>query len=286
MALSLAAGVSRLSLDLPATSALAEACRNLLPDLDAAGIIALSLTALSLGVSLLTLRSAARRLRASRRFLRRLRVIERRRGDHPTTIIFDDPAALAFCAGLLRPRVYLSTGTLAVLDDDELDAVVAHERHHAAQRDPLRLFVSGIISDGLFFAPALRRLTQRYADLAEIAADQAAVRARGGDAAPLASALLSFEEADPAVVGIAPERVDHLLGDRARWGLPLALIVWAVAVLAAVGALALRVEAASGGSVNLPLLIAESCMLVMALLPLVVVSGSVLGAGKLIRRFR
>lgn len=48
------------------------------------------------------------------------------------------------------------------------------------------------------------RLSRRYAALAELAADRAAVRASRDDVAPLASALLSFEAADPAVVGIAP----------------------------------------------------------------------------------
>ena len=282
--LSLLAGASQLTWELPSAAALVEACRALLPTLGAADVVTVALIALSLAVSFLTLRSAVRRVRASRRFLRTLRVVERRTGDRTPTIVFADPAALAFCAGLLRPRVYLSTGTLAALDDDELAAVIAHERHHAAQRDPLRLFVAGISSDGLFFAPALRRLADRYADLAELAADQAAVRSRGGDAAPLASALLSFEEADPAVVGIAPERVDHLLGDRPRWGLPLALLVWAIAIMAAFGALALRVQAADDGTLNVPLMIAEACMLIMAVLPAVLVSGTALGAPRLLRR--
>jgi Zn-dependent protease with chaperone function len=286
IALSLSAGFSQMAWDVPSAGALVEACKAVLPDLDASGLVTVMLLALSVGVSFLTVRSAVRRARASRRFLQTLRVVERRHDGGTTTVVFEDGAALAFCAGLLRPRVYVSTGTLEVLSQDELAAVLAHERHHAAQRDPLRLFVAGVISDGLFFAPALRRLADRYGDLAELAADRAAVRAHDGDAAALASALLAFEEADPAVVGIAPERVDHLLGDRARWGLPLALIVWAVAVLAAVGAVALRVQTSGDAPVSVPLMIAESCMLIMAVLPLAFMSGSVFGAGRLLRRIR
>ena len=286
VALSLRAGISGTTWDVPSAASVLEACTAILPGLGVSGIVTLMLAGLSVVVTFLTLRSAMRRVRASRRFLRHLHVLERREDGAGTTVVFDDPAAMAFCAGLLRPRVYLSTGTLEVLDEAELAAVLAHERHHAAQRDPLRLFVAGVISDGLFFAPALRRLAHRYGDLAELAADRAAVRAQAGDAGPLASALLAFEEADPAVVGIAPERVDHLLGDRARWGLPIALIVWALAVLAAVGALALRVQASGDAPVSVPLMIAESCMLIMAVLPLAVVSGSALGAGRLLRRIR
>jgi Zn-dependent protease with chaperone function len=46
--------------------------------------------------------------------------------------------ATAFCAGLLRPRVYLTEGVVRVLDPGALDAVLVHESAHARRRDPLR----------------------------------------------------------------------------------------------------------------------------------------------------
>ena len=116
---------------------------------------------------------------------------------------------LAFCAGLLRPRVYVSTGALERLGEAELAAVVAHEAHHAARRDPLRLLVARAIGD----AYSLGALPRREQALAELAADAAAVRCRG--VAPLASALLAF---DPTA--IAPERVDRLAGEAPRHEVP------------------------------------------------------------------
>ena len=108
----------------------------------------------------------------------------------------------AFCSGLLHPRVYVSAGALATLSAAELAAVVAHEGHHADRRDPLRILIARAIGDA-YSLPALARREQA---LAELAADDAAVR-RGGKA-PLASALLAFPG------GIAPERVDRLAGAR------------------------------------------------------------------------
>src|SRR5207253_8175890 len=69
--------------------------------------------------------------------------------------IIEDPEPQAFCSGLLCPRVYLSSGALELLEDDELQAVVAHEAYHAKRRYPLRFFVARTFADALFFLPAL-----------------------------------------------------------------------------------------------------------------------------------
>ncbi len=96
------------------------------------------------------------------------------------------PAArpLAFCAGLLRPRVYVSTGALERLGEAELAAVVAHEAHHAARRDPLRILVARAIGD----AYSLGALPRREQALAELAADAAVVRIARRGAAGLGAA--------------------------------------------------------------------------------------------------
>lgn len=268
--LALAAAVGGVSLRPPSPEALWAACQTVvIPDVSLAGALSLVLGVLSFAVIGLALTSAWRQLRASRRFVRALDIVERRSVGGATVAVVDERDPLAFCAGLLRPRIYVSTAALAALDGDELQAVVAHERHHARQRDPLRILVARLLADALFFLPAARRLGERYASLAELAADRAAVRA-AGDAAPLASALLSFEAANPAVVGIAPERVDHLMGQRAAWELPVVLLAWSSIALVAVAAVALRVSATASPGLNMPLLFAQSCMLAMAVAPLAI----------------
>jgi len=220
-------------------------------------------------VAVLGLGSLVRQLRATRRFLRglarpRLSTIA---GSRVTVV--EDARPLAFCAGLLRPRIFLSRATVEALDESELSVVVAHEACHAKQRDPLRVLVTRVLADALFFLPAARRLGRRYEELVEIAADQFAVRSGDDGRAALASALLSLEATGSAVVGIAPERVDHLMGERTRWDLPVALLVAASAVLTAMTTIAFRLEAAAATELNLPLLAAHACMLVMAVVPLI-----------------
>ncbi len=268
--LALAAAVGGVSLRPPSPEALWAACQAVvIPDVSVAGALSLVLGVLSFAVIGLALTSAWRQLRASRRFVRALDIVERRSVDDIMVAVADEQQPVAFCAGLISPRIYVSTGALAALDGDELQAVVTHERHHARQRDLLRIFVARVLADALFFLPAARRLGERYASLAELAADRAAVRA-AGHAGPLASALLSFEAANPAVVGIAPERVDHLMGQRAAWELPLVLLAWSSIALVAVAAVALRVSATASPDLNVPLLFAQSCMLAMAVAPLAI----------------
>jgi hypothetical protein len=139
---------------------------------------------------------------AHRRFTARLPLRGEREVAGRRVSVLAGTRAMAFCGGLLRPRIYLSEGALARLGKDELAAIVAHEAHHAARRDPLRILVARAIGNAF---------GRREQTLAELSADAAAVR-RVGDV-PLASALLAFD-ADAA--GIAAVRVDQLTGDAPR----------------------------------------------------------------------
>jgi hypothetical protein len=286
-ALALFVALTAVTFDAPSSTALLEACRSFaLPELTVGSVVALGLGSVAFAVLALAARSAVRQLHATRRFVSTLELV----GPAPTgdATLFAGDRPQAFCSGLIRPRIYLSTGALRALQPEELDAVFAHEAHHARYRDPLRIFFARVLSDSLFFLPVLRRLADRYAALAELAADAAAVRRHRGDTRPLAAALLAFDErASTAVVGIAPERVDHLLGKRPRWELPLALLAWAAVVVLALVVVALRTEQATAhAAVSLPLVAAQLCMVAMAAAPLAFGAGALLASRRLLSRLR
>ncbi|MDQ3723827.1 MAG: hypothetical protein M3376_12380, partial [Actinomycetota bacterium] len=111
-------------------------------------------------------------------------------------------------------------------------------------------------------------------------------RATGGDRRSLAAAMLAFDAAtSPAVVGIAPERVDSLLGDTPAWELPLALIACAFVALMAITAVAVRVaEASEHTALNMPLFLANACMLAMATLPLALGAATLVSSMRALRR--
>jgi beta-lactamase regulating signal transducer with metallopeptidase domain len=239
------------------------------PAINAAAMVLLALAVLGAAVLIVTVRAASQQIRAHRRLVRALPVAGPLPG-HPAVWVIDAVVPLAFCAGWLRPRVYLSTAAVERLSDSELHAVLAHEQHHRALRDPLRLAVSRVLCQALFFLPVLRPLHDRYGDVAELTADAAAVEAIGGAVAPLASAMLAFGATQSGdVVGISPDRVDSLLGERRSWQLPWMLLIAALLTIAAVLALVWRASgsASAHASLNLPIASSQPCLLVLALVP-------------------
>jgi hypothetical protein len=239
------------------------------PVANLAAIVVLGLALLGAVVVAIMIAGAIRELRATRRFDRRLPAAR------PLAIegafVIDDPRQRAFCAGLLRPRVYLTTGALEVLDEQALEAVLMHERHHAHRRDPLRLAAGRVLARALFFLPGLAELGRRREALAEISADESAIEASPEHRSALARAMLSFTDSPEAdeSVGIDPARVDHLLGEPASWRFPAFMFLVAVSVLALLAAVAVLAgkEAAGSASLAPPFLSAQPCVVVLALIP-------------------
>jgi hypothetical protein len=238
------------------------------PRVNGAGAVLLVLGLLGAGVLAVTIRGVWRQVGAYRRFRAVLQTAEPMARDSGVRVI-RDPRPQAFCAGYLRPAVYISRRTVELLEDEELDAVLAHEHHHRRVRDPLRMACGRVLSEALFFLPALRTLCDRYADVAELNADRAAVHASAGREAPLASALLVFDEnAPPGVSGISPERVDSLLGQPVSWRLPAWLLAASVGALSALGLVVWWSSgtAAAHATFNLPILSPRPCVVVMSVL--------------------
>jgi hypothetical protein len=276
--------MSRIDFRVPSLGELAAACREYaLPDMRPASVLLLGIGSLGVATVVLGVRAAVRQVSTGRRFERGL-VLLGPVPSMPRAHVIDDDAPQAFCIGLLHPRIYVSHAALGLLGGDELAAVLAHEAHHARRRDPLRLLVVRTLADALFFLPVVRRLPERHAALAELAADEAATGARGGRPA-LASALLAFDEhPSPAAVGIAPERVEQLLGRRPSWELPTFLLLAAAATIGALVAVTIRMaEATEHATVGLPALAAQACMFAMAAGPVVVGAMGVLGGRRLAR---
>jgi Zn-dependent protease with chaperone function len=105
-------------------------------------------------------------------------------------VVVRDESPFAITAGFLRPKVYVSSGLLAMLDDRELEAVLQHESAHVRRRDPLRRLVGRAARRALFFLPVVHDLWDRYHAGAELAADAGAVNRVGRD--PVARAFLKL----------------------------------------------------------------------------------------------
>jgi Peptidase family M48 len=173
--------------------------------------------------------SLARQLRGQRR-LRELRARPAVVHGHAVLIV---PGRMlgAFCAGLLRPAIYVTEATLGCAET-ELCAVLAHEEHHRRRRDPLRLALARAVSDAFRPLPLFATLADHHAALADLMADDAAMTATGGTRS-LAAALARFDEHG---AGVAPERVDRLVRTALPLTVPAALPVAAALALGGIAA--------------------------------------------------
>ena len=240
------------------------------PELNGGEWLLIGLAAIGATAITAACRATWRQRSAYRSFLERLEVVGPLSG-YPTVEVIAGSRPEAFCAGYLRPRIYISKGTLASLTTPQLEAVLAHEHHHQLVRDPMRFAVGRILARALFFVPVLRPIVERDADLAELNADGAAVRASAGRQGPLASALLVFDAtAPPGVSGISSARVDSLLGEPVRWRLPVWLMAASLAALSALSVLIWQVSgvASMRATFNMPFLSSKPCAAIMLALPL------------------
>lgn len=77
----------------------------------------------------------------------------------------------AFVAGLFRPCVVVSSGLVALLDDEELSAVVCHELLHIQRGDLWWTALCGVLRDFSWFLPITRRLYMSMLQEQELACD-------------------------------------------------------------------------------------------------------------------
>lgn len=167
--------------------------------------------------------------------------------------VIDTADVLSFTYGFLRPRVVVTRGMLAVTDDDQLRAVLEHERYHVRQLDPLKSLATRTVPDALFFLPALRELRDRYLVDRELDADRQVVDRLGR--APLAGALYKTLQAPPnwqpaagAAVGgfdVLPARLSQMEAGRQPPPTPISRTALTVSAVSGV-VLTLMLASASG----------------------------------------
>lgn len=165
----------------------------------------------------------------------------------------------SFTAGLLRPVVVVATSLAAALDEEALEAILAHERAHARRRDNVRWLIAEGCATLLAPMPTAWYFRARLREAMEEAADDAALEAgvspddlcaalqvagRAADRRPHAPTMASLLIPGPALPeqratrlrALDPERVRSARG-RGRWhawtAAAVGLLVVAALLLAA-----------------------------------------------------
>jgi hypothetical protein len=125
-----------------------------------------------------------------------------------------------FCGGWLKPRIFVSSSAVNLLNQAELRAVLMHEQYHLTHRHPLLTLVVDAVTFPLRVIPGLRHVNRELQTALELAADESVLDQMSGPAA-LGQALLkllpqpsSTPATLPAVTFFATtdRRIDQLLG--------------------------------------------------------------------------
>jgi len=185
----------------------------------AAGPLARDVAAALAVLLLLRLAAAGLRLQRGARLGRKLAAVSRADAGYR---ILEQPSAVAFTAGWLRPVVFLSEGLIAQSSAIDIAAILAHERAHRERRDNLRILLARCTAAPLpGFAASLLFRDLRL--LTEQACDECAALRCGR--LEVAEALLRISRAQcddvpagaQAFAGSGTElRIESLLGDCRR----------------------------------------------------------------------
>lgn len=113
---------------------------------------------------------------------------------------------LAFTVGLLRPRIYMADGLLALLSEEEALAVFCHELAHVQRHDNLWNWAIRLLRDVAWFLPFSHAGWRLMVHSQDEACDALAVRLTG-DPLSLARALVkvsgAWSKADPRSILVA-----------------------------------------------------------------------------------
>lgn len=98
---------------------------------------------------------------------------------------------MAFTMGYLKPRIFMTTGLVQLLDKNEIQAVIYHERQHQQSADPLKTLILSLCASVFWYIPLLKWMLHHYKIAREIVADQYAIQ-QLGSSVELGSALLKL----------------------------------------------------------------------------------------------
>lgn len=149
--------------------------------------------------------------------------------------VFEGRTLLAFTAGFIKPRIYVSQGLVDGLSENELSAVIRHESRHRESKDPLKGLLISFVADLLFFLPVSRLLKHAYHLAEEMTADARSVGS-SAEASDLAASLLRVRQLSGAGASMFFDpvlaRAKNLTGEPSRISVPFKRLALAVIFLA------------------------------------------------------
>lgn len=103
---------------------------------------------------------------------------------------------LAVCFGIFRPKIYISSGLLKIVNTSELRAILIHEKYHLDHRDNLTMLAASVVQNLLPFFPVFKDFIKHFRIQRELEADAHAVTGQN-DNKHLISALEKLIRNEP-----------------------------------------------------------------------------------------
>lgn len=156
----------------------------------ASGSVGLVLAAAVVGRTAFCLTAGASRVSRERADHRRALDLVGDVGPRGGVLVLESEEATVYCLPGRRERTVVTTGALTVLDDEQLDAALAHERAHLAERHDLVLLLSSALAAAFPRLALFCNAASETARLVELRADDVAGSNTGR--LTVASALLAL----------------------------------------------------------------------------------------------
>jgi Zn-dependent protease with chaperone function len=220
------------------------------------GLACLAAAALALACCGAALWRAVRATSRSAGYIRYCQMVGRRAclGAEASPVwLVDGAAPFLALAGIVRPRLMVSSGVVSALAPEQLAAALRHEHAHEMSRDNLKRLLMLLAPDVVPFCRGFSGLERAWSRFTEWAADDRAVEGDSGRSLSLAAALVrvarmgACPQQPPLVTSLLAAtddlevRVDRLLRGASDVGRGAAGLAWAAAGVCGVGlALALQ----------------------------------------------
>ncbi len=123
-------------------------------------------------------------------------------------VVLGENKPFAYCFGVRKPKIFITTGLIAMIDRKELEIILRHEKYHLEHRDNLVLLLATFVESLFPFFPILTDLIHIYKTDRELLADQAAIQEET-DKRSLSSVLKKLLQYEPVTIpALAPAIAD------------------------------------------------------------------------------
>lgn len=112
--------------------------------------------------------------------------------------VIDSLAPIAALVGVFSPKLIAARAVIEACTQEELTAIVSHERGHLLARDNMKRWLMGCAPDALRWTPLHHEICAAWHDAAEDAADDVATGGDAGARVGLATLLVKIARLAPA----------------------------------------------------------------------------------------